>query len=727
MKQTVPGDPGKVNTEPASSNAGGSTLHPAQRKVDGSPRQCAQQDRLTQLQEASPQPRSNGLPLPLRTGIEALSGMDMGDVVVHRNSAKPAQLNALAYAQGNEIHLGPGQDQHLPHEAWHVVQQARGRVAPTMQAGDGTPINDDHALEREADVMGARALQRKEAAGQAAQHHAPAYAQGSGLFAPAFHSRQLRQRKVPVNPHGCPIVQRLEVGGKEIAVDASLEPSVARDYLVRLSKKDAEIKVKDNDEYYALALRGMADSEAVQNYQEALARITLARDRSPEIPALKESATTIRDIAAKAIGEANEIMAAGWLIAASNRNWTEMAQAIGKAYNKKTNALSKGNGDIRRIGYRVGLPGFNEATLKDFAYLERVKKQARKTRAPIDDIFKKFSLELHGKLPGAKLAYRGSLARGVKSPSKHVPSRSGPALAEFNAEAYKSNPASLRPSKGVACFDVDANVELPEDMIKDGIVEGPISRSDANNKVIKVLLDLQKQMDKAIKEEHIKGYDTSDPFSFFISSVRKADRQLEQGTPYPIDMLTNAGLTGFAASLPRFWSGELVRKVREYAESRTVWKTDGVWIVPPLDDWDPYFARLYQTIKTSGPRAVAMPDVQVVFEKGAMSEATDTAEPRDDSEFKGPVDLLTPEYGYEFAKLGGVPKVGDFYAGAITKVVIPKKGGNDMVFIDAGDIHFLSFQKEGSGYARDAHVLCKVTSLPRTSEEKHLVNILKVI
>jgi hypothetical protein len=84
--------------------------------------------------------------------------MDVSDVQVHRNSDKPAQLNALAYAQGNDIHLAPGQDQHLPHEAWHVVQQRQGRVEPTMQMA-GVGVNDDASLEEEADVMGARALQ----------------------------------------------------------------------------------------------------------------------------------------------------------------------------------------------------------------------------------------------------------------------------------------------------------------------------------------------------------------------------------------------------------------------------------------------------------------------------------------------------------------------------------------------------------------------------------------
>ncbi len=107
------------------------------------------------LQAQADEPRG-GLPTQLRTGIEALSGMDLSDVRVHRNSSQPAQLNALAYAQGNDIHLGPGQEQHLSHEAWHVVQQRQGRVRETVQMA-GVGVNDEVGLESEADVMGARA------------------------------------------------------------------------------------------------------------------------------------------------------------------------------------------------------------------------------------------------------------------------------------------------------------------------------------------------------------------------------------------------------------------------------------------------------------------------------------------------------------------------------------------------------------------------------------------
>ncbi len=112
-----------------------------------------------QLQEA-PTAKSNntGLPDNLKSGIENLSGYSMDDVKVHFNSNKPAQLNAHAYAQGTDIHVAPGQEQHLPHEAWHVVQQKQGRVQPTMQMKAGVPVNDDAGLEHEADVMGQKAI-----------------------------------------------------------------------------------------------------------------------------------------------------------------------------------------------------------------------------------------------------------------------------------------------------------------------------------------------------------------------------------------------------------------------------------------------------------------------------------------------------------------------------------------------------------------------------------------
>lgn len=99
----------------------------------------------------------NGLPPDLKSGAETLSGLSLDDVKVHYNSSKPAQLKAHAFAQGNTIHLAPGQNKHLPHETWHVVQQKQGRVKPTTQLKNGISINTSEALEKEADQMGAKA------------------------------------------------------------------------------------------------------------------------------------------------------------------------------------------------------------------------------------------------------------------------------------------------------------------------------------------------------------------------------------------------------------------------------------------------------------------------------------------------------------------------------------------------------------------------------------------
>ena len=123
--------------------------HPIQREED---------DELMQGKFEEPVQKKNetGMPDTLKAGIEELSGFAMDDVRVHYNSDKPATVQALAYTQGTDIHVAPGQEQYLPHEAWHVAQQMAGRVEPTTEVG-GMPVNDNIGLEHEADVMGARA------------------------------------------------------------------------------------------------------------------------------------------------------------------------------------------------------------------------------------------------------------------------------------------------------------------------------------------------------------------------------------------------------------------------------------------------------------------------------------------------------------------------------------------------------------------------------------------
>jgi hypothetical protein len=116
-----------------------------------------------------------GLPGKLKTRIESLSGLSLDDVRVHFNSPRPTQLQAYAFTRGTEIHVAPGQERSLPHEAWHVVQQKKGRVKANGAIA-GMPLNDDRGLEQEADGMGKRAMNATEtaprsSAGNAASNH----------------------------------------------------------------------------------------------------------------------------------------------------------------------------------------------------------------------------------------------------------------------------------------------------------------------------------------------------------------------------------------------------------------------------------------------------------------------------------------------------------------------------------------------------------------------------
>jgi hypothetical protein len=145
----------------------GKMIEPLQRQeipeeeepLQGKMAEILQRQEIPEEEEPLQTKRENntGMPDNLKAGMENLSGIDMSDVRVHYNSDKPAEVGALAYTQGADIHVASGQERHLPHEAWHVVQQKQGRVQPTMQMKDGVPVNDDEGLEHEADVMGDQA------------------------------------------------------------------------------------------------------------------------------------------------------------------------------------------------------------------------------------------------------------------------------------------------------------------------------------------------------------------------------------------------------------------------------------------------------------------------------------------------------------------------------------------------------------------------------------------
>ena len=104
------------------------------------------------------------LPDEVKSGMESSFNHDFSHVRVHANSSKAPEVGALAYTQGSDVHFAPGQfspgtssgRQLIGHELAHVVQQGQGRVSPTTTV-NGMPVNDNPALEKEADVLGARA------------------------------------------------------------------------------------------------------------------------------------------------------------------------------------------------------------------------------------------------------------------------------------------------------------------------------------------------------------------------------------------------------------------------------------------------------------------------------------------------------------------------------------------------------------------------------------------
>ena len=110
-------------------------------------------------------PSGSGSPLPeeTRRRMESGFGADFSDVRTHVGDEAPS-IGAVAYTRGSNIHFAPGKydpsssegQKLLAHELTHVVQQRAGRVP--VPSGPGLPINDSPALEREADLLGKRAL-----------------------------------------------------------------------------------------------------------------------------------------------------------------------------------------------------------------------------------------------------------------------------------------------------------------------------------------------------------------------------------------------------------------------------------------------------------------------------------------------------------------------------------------------------------------------------------------
>lgn len=225
--------------------------------------QHSQQNAFVDNQHNKTQSQENktGLPDDLKSGIENLSGYAMDDIKVHRNSSKPAQLQAHAYAQGTDIHLASGQEKHLPHEAWHVVQQKQGRVKPTMQMKGKVNVNDDVKLEKEADRMGAKIAQSNT---NVQQHKTKEKATGKKTVQRQSVESSEQEQAAPQLTNGEKHIFTLRNEINTAAAESGVDPSlVAAILLDEYNRRGPEDSIQDLEARFIIAYEGWLESTEV--------------------------------------------------------------------------------------------------------------------------------------------------------------------------------------------------------------------------------------------------------------------------------------------------------------------------------------------------------------------------------------------------------------------------------------------------------------------------------
>lgn len=257
--------------------------------------QPVQKSELTAEQSprpAQPEPTQQsanrtGLPDALKAGVENLSGLSMNDVKVHYNSAAPAQMKALAYTQGTNIYVGPGQQQHVPHEAWHVVQQKQGRVRPTLQA-KGVPVNDDRTLEHEADVMGMRAFRMHRAEESPSQNSPGLKVSGANPAQLRCAACAMEEEKVQRKVSAGTTIQMVACQGTahdtsnehrviEIDYTNQINPNADREYEIPQGSLDTYDNGTHKVGYSDIADRGARELYEIKRHNEAYPQAQLNR------------------------------------------------------------------------------------------------------------------------------------------------------------------------------------------------------------------------------------------------------------------------------------------------------------------------------------------------------------------------------------------------------------------------------------------------------------------
>lgn len=77
----------------------------------------------------------------------------LAHIKVHRNSLEPQKFGADAIAKGNHIFLTAGAEGLLRHEAGHVLQQKKMKIAGDTHV-EGQAVSENEAVEAEADAIG---------------------------------------------------------------------------------------------------------------------------------------------------------------------------------------------------------------------------------------------------------------------------------------------------------------------------------------------------------------------------------------------------------------------------------------------------------------------------------------------------------------------------------------------------------------------------------------------
>ncbi len=85
----------------------------------------------------------SGIPASFQAKMENTFNTDFSGVSVHANSQRATDVGALAYTQGSEIHVAPGQfstgttsgKRLLAHEFAHADQQMKGQVNSHIPQG----------------------------------------------------------------------------------------------------------------------------------------------------------------------------------------------------------------------------------------------------------------------------------------------------------------------------------------------------------------------------------------------------------------------------------------------------------------------------------------------------------------------------------------------------------------------------------------------------------------